>query len=472
MGLRINTNTEAINALNSLNKTNYYFSKSLSKLSSGYRINVAADDPAGLVISEALRSQLAGLKQAVENSQNAANMISTVEGALIEMNSILNSVRQLAVHSANRGTADRQQVQADQSQVDSAIRSIDRIANTTKFAGKYLLNGSQGYDYQGNAGMQNVVVTRAQLYQGQTVSAIFNISTAATLAGYGSALSSHTLISSSTVAGTYTILVAGALGTEFINLGDGSSAAQIGTAINQLTANTGVKAVTSAGSQYLVSTLYGSRQFVQLEKVSGAGNTTAIPKTWGIDVKGTMNGTSFAGDGMKVSVNTSSFAGECVFSAGAALATNYAVTVTGGGMVFQLGERGTPNEQEYMGLTAVHSTSLGDSLDGYVTTMRTGGPNDLFTNPEQAITIIDNAINRVSALRAQLGSFHKNTLLTNTNSLGVSIENLTNSESRIRDANMAEEMTEFTKHQILTQTGTAMLAQANSASQSVLQLLK
>ena len=138
MGLRINNNIEALNAQRSLAKSNFGLAKSLQKLSSGFRINVAADDPAGLVISEALRSQLAGLNQAVENSQNAANMIGTAEGALIEMNDILKSMRQLAVHAASTGTADAEQISADQAQIDSAIRSIDRIANSTKFAGKSL----------------------------------------------------------------------------------------------------------------------------------------------------------------------------------------------------------------------------------------------------------------------------------------------------------------------------------------------
>jgi flagellin len=210
---------------------------------------------------------------------------------------------------------------------------------------------------------------------------------------------------------------------------------------------------------------------VELTDVGGSGTFTNITKTYGTDTKATLNGATVAADGLNASVSTSFFAGDVVFSAGTT--GNLAVTVTsGGGMVFQLGDKGAPNEQEYMGIKSMHSTYLGDSVNGFLTTIRTGGANDLFTNPEQAILVIDSAINRVSSLRAQMGAFQKNTLMTNINSLNVSIENITNSESRIRDANIAQETTEFVKNQILTQTGTTVLAQANSAAQNVLSLLK
>ena len=461
MGLRINNNIEALNAQRSLQKSNSALTKSLQKLSSGYRINVAADDPAGLVISEALRAQLSGLKQAVENSQNAANMIGTVEGSLIEMNDILKSMRQLAVHAANTGTADTNQIAADQAQVDSALRTIDRIANTTKFAGKSLLNGSQAYITSGlvTTELDDVNITRAQRFQGADINVAINVTTSAERASAGAAIADPT--------SNGTLAVSGNLGTEFVEISAAMTAADLAGAINAVRENTGVY---SSGGNVL-SEGFGEDAYVKVEVVSGTALGLSSSYNTGVDAAGTVNGAQFTARGLDFSVNTTFFAGEFTLASDFGGGALTAFDVTGGGMKFQLGEQGRPNEQEYMGIESAHSTYLGSGTEGFLNSLRTGGTNDLFQNPEQAITIIDEAISDVSNLRARLGSFQKNTLLTNINSLNVAIENITNSESRIRDANIAMETTDFTKNQILVQTGTAMLAQANVASQSVLQLL-
>src|SRR2546421_8857505 len=144
MSLRINTNVTALNALRNLDQTSGSVSKSIEKLSSGLRINRAADDPAGLIISEGLRAQVDGLNQAISNAQDASNMIKTAEGGLTEVNSLLRSIRQLAVHAANTGVNDANAVHADQQQISSALSSIDRIATQTQFGNKRLLDGTSG----------------------------------------------------------------------------------------------------------------------------------------------------------------------------------------------------------------------------------------------------------------------------------------------------------------------------------------
>src|SRR2546421_3123932 len=120
MSLRINTNVTALNALRNLDTTTGNVATSIERLSSGLRINRSADDPAGLIISEGLRAQIDGLNQAISNSQDANNLIKTVEGGLGEVNLLLRSIRQLAVHAANTGVADSNAVQADQTQIKSA----------------------------------------------------------------------------------------------------------------------------------------------------------------------------------------------------------------------------------------------------------------------------------------------------------------------------------------------------------------
>ncbi|MDW8105608.1 MAG: flagellin, partial [Armatimonadota bacterium] len=148
MSLRINTNTAAMNALRNLTNVSDNFARSIERLSSGLRINRGADDPAGLIISENLRAQMVGLAQATANAQDAANLVKTAEGALEEIHNLLRTMRQLAVHAANTGVNDLTAVQADQTQIRSALESLNRIAEQTQFGTKKLLDGTAGISAQ------------------------------------------------------------------------------------------------------------------------------------------------------------------------------------------------------------------------------------------------------------------------------------------------------------------------------------
>ena len=143
MALRINHNLAALNAHRNLVNTTNALSASMEKLSSGYRINKGSDNPAGLVISEQFRAQIAGLNRAIENSEGSINMIQTAEGALTEISNLLISMRELAIHAANEGFNDANQLAADQAEIDNAIQTIDRIASHTQFGTKKLLDGSK-----------------------------------------------------------------------------------------------------------------------------------------------------------------------------------------------------------------------------------------------------------------------------------------------------------------------------------------
>ena len=142
MSIRINHNISALDAWRNLTLTTSGMQKSMEKLSSGYRINRAADDPAGLVISEQFRAQIAGLNRAVQNSEGSINMVQTAEGALTEINNLLIGMRELAIHAANTGFNDANQLAADQKEIENAISTIDRIGATTQFGTKKLLDGS------------------------------------------------------------------------------------------------------------------------------------------------------------------------------------------------------------------------------------------------------------------------------------------------------------------------------------------
>jgi flagellin len=148
MSLRINTNITAMNAMRALTSTSEAFARSIERLSSGMRINRGADDPAGLIISENLRAQMVGMSQAVSNAQDAANLLKTAEGGLDEIHNLLRTMRQLAVHASNTGVNDLTALQADQTQIRSALESLNRIAEQTQFGTKKLLDGTAGISAQ------------------------------------------------------------------------------------------------------------------------------------------------------------------------------------------------------------------------------------------------------------------------------------------------------------------------------------
>src|SRR5919112_2597961 len=142
---RINTNVASLTAQRGLAKSQKTLNSTLQRLSSGLKINRGADNPAGLIASEGLRSEIAGITQAIDNSSRASNVISTAEGALSEVASLLLNVKDLVVEAANSGALSQEEIEANQLQVDSAVESITRISNTTTFAGLHLINGSLDY---------------------------------------------------------------------------------------------------------------------------------------------------------------------------------------------------------------------------------------------------------------------------------------------------------------------------------------
>ncbi len=501
MSLQINTNVTALNALNNLNKVSNKVASSIEKLSSGLRINRAADDPSGLIISESLRAQIDGLNQAVSNSQDATNLIKTSEGALTEVNSLLRNVRQLAVHAANTGVNDQVAVQADQTQITSAIASIERIAEQTQFGTKRLLDGSSGIssavvDTKNVAGINIGGVFNNLATQTGTVNVTLNgVSTRAQVSGLATYASVKASIS--TVAGLKT----GSGGTVVLN---GQSIAISGSdtvqtlinKINNLAGTTGVSAdfttANGSGSIVLTQQNYGSNfQINESESsplLTGTGAPTLVKGTNATvtviasalvngavtSVVATFTGGRSATDsGLKVTdtygnsiLLQEAFQSSYVSPTGSPQLT--VATVTAGNLQFQIGANAGQTVSASLGnirATNLGNTSVaGSNLSLIDVTTTTGATN--------AITIADEAIGQVTQLRANLGAFQKNTLDSTINYLNVGVENLSASESQIRDTNVASEVVNLTKNQIIQQAGTSVLAQANQAPQQVLALLK
>jgi flagellin len=374
MSLRINQNIDALNSYRNLSVTQGQMSKSLEKLSSGFRINRAADDAAGLAISEGLRSQVGGLKVAVRNAQDGISVVQTAEGALTETHAILQRMRDLAVQAGN-DTNSTEARAAIKTEVDQLQGELTRIADSTDFNGTKLLNGT--------AGSKSFQVGAGSNAAANTISFDFN---QANVSGVASALASgggnaYTVATPTDVTGNWTFSTTGTVATSTVAMGNAGDLKTVQQVADKLNADAGFSANFRA----------------------------TVDKDNKLNVNATNGGT-------------------------------LAVTAPGTG--------------------------------GAAGTAVTGGIKfDTAANSRDAIAAIDTQISKISTARANLGAV-QNRFEHTINNLNVAVENLSASESRIRDTDMAQEMMSYTRSQVLSQAGTAMLAQANSSTQNVLQLLR
>jgi len=470
-------------ARTALARTNTDLATRLQRLSTGLRINRGADDPAGLIVSERLRGEISSIGQAVDNIERASNVIATTESALQEINDLLISVKSLAVEAANTGAFSKEEIKANQLQLDSAIESITRISNTASFAGLKLLNGSLDYLTSG--------VTASQISDVSIKGANFGLNTSIPVTVEVLASAEHaSLFLSGNGTGTFTSAVTfevqGNKGVQVFNFASGTALSSVVNAINQVSDATGVIAALASGADptsglTLQSQEFGSAEFVSVRKLSGgaffdaynAQGGGAVNRDIGGDTLALINGNLAIGEGLDISLNASTLNIEMTLTSAAAqtLNTAFSYTVTGGGATYQIGPDINALQQVGFGIQSVAATRLGNSTVGYLSEVVTGESNSLANNVRGASDIIDAAIDQISTLRGRIGAFERNTLDTSLRSQQVALENLTSAESSIRDADFAEETSKLTRAQILQQAGTQTLAIANSTAQSVLSLL-
>ncbi len=379
MALRINQNIAAYNAHRNLTLTDNLLSKSLERLSSGLRINRAADDAAGLSISEKLRSQVRGLQQAVRNAQDGISLIQTAEGALQETHAVLQRMRELAVQAAN-GTLTEADRSAIQQEINSLVAEVTRIAESTKFNEKTLLNGD----------LTASIIDINGLSPEKGISNIENV---------GATSGDYTLTYERT--------------GSMLTLTKGQESEVVGVVVPS-----------SFETKEVYFARFGIRVTIN-SALSALENDDDNPELSG----------SF-----KVTVAQDASA-TMVLHVGAYSTTgDNAIQFTISGM-----------GASHLGINTISVSTESDARD--------------------AILKIDTAIGKVSEQRSALGAV-QNRLEHTIANLGVAVENISASESRIRDVDMAAEMVNFTRQQIMIQAGTAMLAQANAVPQTVLQLLR
>ncbi len=571
MALRINHNIAALNALRNLNKTDAELSGSLERLSSGQRINRAADGPASLVISEQMRGQIASISQAIQNSEASISMVQTAEASLTEVATLLVSMRQLAIHAANEGANDDKMVAADQFEIENALATIDRIARTSQFGTRVLLDGSNGANGlavgEGLSFVEASPITRSSPADGYAVNITRPATRAEKVGVRPISLEDLRPTDIGALVKGFRIMIAEGGKNISFDMENNSDGDVIRKLLGEMDRNpldfnrslvernirdTIVENLQrKADSDNLKIEIFlrpnedGQEVLVVRHKEFGSAFTFNVGATVpgvlavepnrfeealpGRDVEGTIddkiavgNGEllvgaedtdveglqvhfdsvkmflqrfpKFVADGPTIIANpeigkvdeskppvpggrllSKEEDGEFVLfkweaPADVSREPDGFVHVTQNSLAFQVGP--TQGQQVKISLIDSKTNRLGTGIDnesGFQSLKEIDVTDS--QGAEDAMTLIDDAITRISELRADLGAFQKNTLESNTNNLRISFENLTSAESSMRDADMAEEMSTFTRNKIMMGAGVAMLAQANQTPQTVLQLL-
>lgn len=463
--MRLNHNALAYTANNNLNAINNNLTKSMQRLSSGYKVNKSSDDPAAKAISQRMEAQIRGLSKAVDNSNDGISLIQTAEGALDEVHSILARIRELAVRGANEvyEEVDRD---AMQDEIRQLQEELDRISESTEFNGRKLLNGELNKKGYVDTDGLSIVEIGGDIEPGEygiTVKATgTQAKTNLTVLAGGAVITKEQ-------AGTVTIN-----GLE-VRVEEGDTGDDVNEKIRNAAAKIGMDYNITTGE--LVSQQSGKSQSITVKATSDdlrALLGTNQPTVYGTDAKAefmTDNGKriGFADtatidtDGNRITV-TDKNGFKMVYDAQLDSPTggigDATVTVLSAGpMVIQIGN----NEGQTLNVNISKTTA--ESLEiNHI---------NVYTNAyaSEAIERVDDAVAKISGIRSALGAY-QNRLDHTVNNLETADENLTSAVSRIRDTDMAEEITEYTQQNVLSQSALQMLIKSNARPEGLLQLFQ
>lgn len=506
MTFRVNHNVRAINANRNLNMNQQDLSKSLERLSSGLRINRASDGPAAFAISEHLRSQIAGLNQAIDNSETAVSLLQTTEANMGEITSLLTGVRQLIISSLNEGANSDLTLAANQTEINTALETIEQIALNAQFGEKKLLDGSNGVT--GTTTGENLQFVGATMATKDSRENGFEVRV--TQAPTKARVLGNTALSQELIdAGEKLVIIEdGKMASYTTNDDDTADTAiqNLRSEVKRNRLNVDVE-LTDSDQIEITHNAFGSHDSFQVSSTtagvlsSEAGEIMMAKE--GVDIRGTINGESALGRGQ---VLTGIEGAKCVEGLSvkyhpdgkeiltAPECTVYDMVDENGNVVQgrpEIPKEGIPVGRVYVSQNSM-SFQVGGNLDNSVGfSLSNLKPSSLATNvinksgirsladisvlefeeAQDSLRVVDEAIKQISAERGRLGAIQKNALETNISNLKVANENLISSESIIRDTDMAKEMANFTRDQIKTQSATAMLAHSNQDSEKVLRLL-
>lgn len=465
MGLTV-TNTNTLTLLNILSRTTADQSQSLTRLSTGFRINKGADDPAGLIAVQSLGAELVGIDAAIANGQRANSVLNTADSALGEVSNLLAEIESLAAQSTSSGGLSAAEIAANQQQIDNAIDSINRIVQTTAFNGKRLLDGQQAIRATAS---DTTAVTDLRVFSRPSSNSNQTFAVNVVTSG---AVASATLVNTSTISAAE-FTVTGTLGTATITVSDTDTLANIRDKIIAAAGETGVSASVSGTELHIQSRTYGSNAFISASYVSGDSDfANGVDYTRGTDAVVTVNGQNAFVDGLQVNFASNGTSGQFTITETANQTTGSkgTVTITDGGLTFQLGT--ASNTQSTLGVSPLFAHNLGDATTGYLNTLKSGGTNDLSQNANNAVLIAKSAINQVATQRGRLGGFQKFQVETSVNSLNATKEALESARSLIRDVDYALETAELSRQNVLLQSSISLLGVASQQSAQILSLLR
>ncbi|GMU80262.1 MAG: hypothetical protein AMXMBFR47_01330 [Planctomycetota bacterium] len=461
------TNTNSLQLLNILNRTSMDQSNTLTRLSTGSRINRGADDPAGLIAARTFDTELTAVNAALANNQRTDSILNVADKALSEVANLVNEIKTLAVASANKDGISADELAANQSQIDEALTAIDRIINSTEFNGKKLLDGSQSITVSGVDGtkISDLKVFSRDPNAASTITV--DVSTAAAKASAA--------VATTSAASDTSISIQGKLGSVVIDVAAGENLSSVAAKIDAAAAQTGVDAIASSnGSLYLQSDDYGSAAFVRATVLSGDTTNFTNVNDAGTDAVVSVNGQATAVDGLNVNYSAN----------GVSLSFNLTEdyndgTVTGsesftvnneGGATFQLGT--SSSTRSTIGVDGLYSQQLGNSTVGFLSTLKGGGANSLINDPNQASKIATEAAEQLAKVQGRIGGFQKFQVKTALAQQTAAKEGLTSALSTIRDVDYATETANLNRQNVLLQSAISLLGLANQQSSQILTLLR
>ncbi len=492
MGLTI-TNTNTLSLLHILTRNTTAQSNTLMQLSTGFRINKASDDPAGLIAATSLTTELTAIDAALGNNQRTNSLLSVADGGMSEIGSLLTEIESLVARSTSASGLSAAEIAANQAQIDNALDAIDRIATTTTFNGLRLLDGTNAIE---TTGVDSTRIDSLKVYsRSQSTS-----DTSLTITRVGSAITASAVLmqglgQAGATSGSTEMIIAGNLGTAHITFASSTTKAEIITLINAAKDQTGISAVgntaTLNSSIQLNSTTYGTDAFVSVEVLSGGtinstyGTATSdsntgndlkdTAKRYGIDATISINSNATAVDGLDVNYNNGdlslSFSLDETFGNGGTVGTTTTFTVKAkGGATFQLGT--TASTRETIGIDSLATFRLGGGDAGaLLRELKSGGAADMTTDVATALNTVKKAIGQVANVRGRIGGFQKYQVQSAIRNLETTKVGLEDARSAIRDTDYAVATARLNQQTVLTQTTISLLGLANQQSALILALL-
>lgn len=506
---RINTNVSSLVAQRTLGQNNAGLNNSLERLSTGLRINRGKDDPAGLIASENLRSEIKSVGAAIDNAERAERVVNIAEGGLSEVSGLLTELQGLITNSANSAGLSQAEKEANQLQIDSILQTIDRVADQTSFQGTKLLNGNFDFRVSSQAtGIDDLRVNGAK-FDGDSLDVSVLVTQSAQQAGMFLSFGATSLnlggaTATDGASSTFVIEVAGSKGSREFSFASGTTVTQISDTINTFTDVLGISAIVSGNGVRLQSSAFGSDEYLTVKVIDdaqqagnvtsylattfgdgdaslGAFNSTAVGngvRDVGQDLGATINGIVATTTGKTARIDTdflnlSITLDTSTSQAPGAVGTGRTFAIAGGGATFQLGGNVDIQSKVTLGVSEVAIRKLGsNTAGGFLDDLGSGkGFNVVDGDLTSAQKVVAEAIEQVSTLRGRLGAFQRNTLGATRRSLAVNLENSAAAESVIRDTDFASETAALTRSQILVSAATNTLSLANNQPQTALQLL-